>query len=77
MEELKDIKTRWFTESPKIFKKITNISLILGTAAFGIIAMDTALNLTQYGVDELVFKISGYVLVACGGMGLTSKITKL
>lgn len=75
MNWIKEIKGRWSLESPEIFKKITKISTILGLAAFGILAMNGVVNLEQW-VDPLVFKISGYVLVACGAMGLTSKITK-
>lgn len=72
----KDLKERWTTESPAIFKKITNVSIILGGAAFGILVMNGVIDLQQYGVAPIIFKICGYVLVACGAMGLTSKITK-
>ena len=72
----KDLKERWAAESPAIFKKITNVSIILGGAAFGILVMNGVIDLQQYGVAPIIFKICGYVLVACGAMGLTSKITK-
>ena len=72
----KDLKQRWTTESPAIFKKITNVSIILGGAAFGILVMNGVIDLQQYGIAPIIFKICGYVLVACGAMGLTSKITK-
>lgn len=73
----KEFKERWQAESPKVFKKITNLSIVLGTIAFGIITMNGFIDLAQYGVSPLLFKICGYILAICGGMGLTSKITKL
>lgn len=73
----KELKERWISESPKIFKKITNISIILGSAAFGILAMNGMIDLQQYGVAPIIFKVSGYILTACGAMGLTAKITKV
>ena len=72
----KELKERWASESPAIFKKITNISIVVGTAAFGVLAMNGFIDLQQYGVAPIIFKVCGYVLVACGAMGLTSKITK-
>jgi hypothetical protein len=44
--------------------------------SFGILTMNGVLNLTQYGVPEIIFTICGYILVGCAAMGLTSKITK-
>ena len=72
----KELKERWTSESPELFKKITNIAIILGGAAFGILVMNGIIDLQQYGVAPIIFKVCGYVLVACGAMGLTSKITK-
>lgn len=72
----KELKQRWNAESPELFKKITHISIIIGGAAFGILAMNGVVDLQQYGVAPIIFKVCGYVLVACGAMGLTSKITK-
>lgn len=72
----KELKERWASESPAIFKKITNISIVVGTAAFGVLAMNGFIDLQQYGVAPIIFKVCGYVLVGCGGMGLTAKITK-
>ena len=67
---------RWTSSSPAIFKKITNISIIIGTIAMGILSINQVIDLVQIGVDPILFKICGYVLALCGGMGLTSKITK-
>lgn len=47
MKIFKELKERWTAESPVIFKKITNISTILGLAAFGILAMNGVVNLEQ------------------------------
>jgi len=73
---IKELKERWFAESPQLFQKITNVCTTLGSAAFGVLAMNTVLTLTQYGIDPIVFTICGYILVGAGAMGLTSKITK-
>ena len=73
---IKELKERWTAESPVLFKKITKTSITIGSTAIGILGMNGVVGLTQYGVSPIVFTICGYVLVACGAMGLTSKITK-
>ena len=71
----KELKERWNSESPKLFKTITNICIIIGSVAFGILSANGIFNLDTL-VDPIIFKVCGYILTVCGGMGLTSKITK-
>ena len=73
---IKEFKERWNAESPKVFQVITNVCTTLGGAAFGILAMNAAMDLEKYGIAPIIFKVCGYVLIAAGAMGLTSKITK-
>lgn len=73
---IQKLKNRWNSESPALFKKITKYSIIIGSAAFGIITVNSLIDLTQYGIPSMLFTICSYILVGCGAMGLTSKITK-
>jgi hypothetical protein len=76
MTFIQEIKARWVAKSPALFEKITKLSLRIGVSAFGILTMNSVLNLTQYGVPSIIFTACGYILVWCAAMGLTSKITK-
>ena len=73
---LKEIKTRWKTESPIFWKKILNKSITIGTIAVSIIGVDKLFGLIAYGVPGIIFTVCGYIIVACAALGLAAKITK-
>lgn len=75
MKIFKELSERWNAKSPDLFRKITNIALQLGTAAFGILVMNGVVDLTPW-LPAIIFKICSYILVGAGAMGLTAKITK-
>ena len=72
---IKPLIERWKSESPEFWKKVLKISLTLGVNAVSILGLDKMLDLQSYGVPQLVFTICGYVIVACGVLGLASKLT--
>lgn len=72
---IKQVKTRWKSRMNKFWKKILKYSLIIGSSAAGILLMNSTFGLTEF-VHPIVFTISGYVLTACGAMGLAAKLTK-
>ena len=72
---LEQLKIRWSSELNKFWKKVLRVSLIIGSSAAGILLANTTFGLEQY-VAPIIFTISGYVLVACGAMGLAAKLTK-
>lgn len=69
------IKIRWKSELNKFWKKVLKYSLIIGSSAAGILLMNSTFGLTEF-VHPIVFTISGYILTACGAMGLAAKLTK-
>ena len=71
---VQQVKIRWKSQMNKFWKKILKISLIIGSSAAGILLANTTFGLEQY-VAPIIFQISGYVLTACGAMGLTAKLT--
>ena len=71
---IKEIKSRWNAEMNAFWKKVLKIATIIGSSAAGIMLANTTFGLEQY-VAPIVFTISGYVLTACGAMGLTAKLT--
>lgn len=71
----KEIKSRWNAEINAFWKKILKAALMLGSASAGILLANTTFGLEQY-VAPIIFTISGYVLTACGAMGLAAKLTK-
>lgn len=73
---LEQIKIRWKSELNKFWKKVLKVSLTIGGAAAGILLANTTFGLEQY-VAPIIFTISGYVLTACGAMGLAAKLTKI
>ena len=74
-EFIQTLIKRWKSESPKLFKFITNFCVTLGTISLGILSANVVFGLEALGVAPIIFKICGYVLTLCGGMGLTSKLT--
>ena len=72
---LKQVKIRWGSELNKFWKKVLRVSLVIGSSAAGILLANTTFGLEQY-VAPIIFTISGYVLTACGAMGLAAKLTK-
>jgi len=72
---LEQIKIRWGSELNKFWKKVLRVSLVIGSSAAGILLANTTFGLEQY-VAPIIFQISGYVLTACGAMGLAAKLTK-
>ena len=73
---LKEIKTRWKTESPIFWKKILSKSITIGTIAVSIIGVEKLFGLIAYGVPGIIFTVCGYIIVACAALGLAAKITK-
>ena len=71
----KEIKSRWNAEMNAFWKKILKVATIIGSAAAGIMLANTTFGLEQY-VAPVIFTICGYVLTACGAIGLTAKLTK-
>ena len=73
-ETIKEIKSRWNAKLNAFWKRILRVSITIGSAAAGIMLANTTFGLEQY-VAPIIFTISGYILTACGAMGLTAKLT--
>ena len=73
---LEQIKIRWKSELNKFWKQVLKFSLILGGSAGGILTIDGIWNVQSFGVPAIIFTVCGYVLTACGAMGLAAKLTK-
>ena len=73
----KEIKLRWSSEINKFWTKILNLSLTLGIASGGMITVNGMFNLSNIGVSPIIFTVCGYILTACGAMGLAAKLTKV
>ena len=71
---LEQLKIRWKSQMNKFWKKVLKVSLVIGSSAAGILLANTTFGLEQY-VAPIIFTISGYILTACGAMGLTAKLT--
>ena len=69
------LKDRWKSDSPKFWQQALKYSTILGSIAFGILTMDGLIGLSQY-IHPAILQVSGYILTACGAMGLSAKLTK-
>ena len=83
IKEIKEeVKGRWNAELNKFWAKVLGLSLKIGGSAFGILAMDFALktafnmSLQDLGIPAVIFTVCGYILTACGAMGLAAKLTK-
>ena len=83
IKEIKqEVKDRWKAELNEFWTKVLKLSLKIGGSAFGILAMDFALktafniSLQDLGIPTIVFTVCGYILTACGAMGLAAKLTK-
>ena len=51
------------------------MALTIGGSAAGILLANTTFGLEQY-VAPIIFTVCGYILTACGAMGLAAKLTK-
>ena len=72
---VEQVKIRWKSRMNKFWKKVLKFSLVIGSSAAGILLMNSTFGLTEF-LHPIVFTISGYVLTACGAMGLAAKLTK-
>lgn len=73
----KQLQERWTATSPKFWKTIENYMIVIGTSAISVLAADKMFDLqSTYGINSLIFTISGYVIVFCFAMGLSAKLTK-
>ena len=73
---VEQVKIRWKSELNKFWKKVLKFSLILGGSAGGILTIDGIWNVQSFGVPAIIFTVCGYVLTACGALGLAAKLTK-
>ena len=73
---VEQVKIRWKSELNKFWKKVLKFSLILGGSAGGMLTIDGIWNVQSFGVPAIIFTICGYVLTACGALGLAAKLTK-
>lgn len=75
MNWIKELKTRWKSKTPEFWQKIMSIAITLGTSAVAVITAEKFFDLRGYGVPDILFTISGYIIVACAAVGLSAKIT--
>lgn len=75
-DDFKEVKDRWNSRSPRLFRRLTNLSITVGTSAVAVISSDKLFDLQAYGVPQDIFTVAGYVIVFCAALGLTSKITR-
>jgi len=75
-ETIKEISSRWNAKLNKFWKRILNLSLIIGSSAAGILLADSTFGLQAVGVNPFIFTISGYILTFCGAAGLMAKLTR-
>ena len=73
---IKQVRIRWKSQMNKFWKKVLKFSLILGGSAGGMLTIDGIWNVQSFGVPAIIFTICGYILTACGAMGLAAKLTK-
>ena len=73
---LEQIKIRWTAQLNIFWAKVLKFSLILGGSAGGMLTIDGIWNVQSFGVPTIIFTVCGYVLTACGAMGLAAKLTK-
>ena len=73
---IETFKTRWQADLNAFWAKVLNFSLTLGGAALGIVSANQIWDLQALGVAPIVFTVCGYILTACGALGLAAKLTK-
>ncbi len=73
---LNEVKERWKAELNVFWAGVLKFSLTLGGAALGIVTANQIWNLQALGVAPIVFTVCGYILTACGALGLAAKLTK-
>ena len=72
---VQQVKYRWKSQMNKFWKKILKYSVIIGSSAAGVLFANTTFGLSNY-VSPMIFTVCGYILTACGAMGLAAKLTK-
>ena len=73
---IKQVRIRWKSQMNKFWKQVLKFSLILGGSAGGMLTIDGIWNVQSFGVPSIIFTVCGYVLTACGALGLAAKLTK-
>lgn len=73
---IKQVRVRWKSQMNKFWKQVLKFSLILGGSAGGMLTIDGIWNVQSFGVPAIIFTVCGYILTACGAMGLAAKLTK-
>lgn len=76
IEYYNELKLRWSSDINKFWTKILHTVVTLGIASGGIITVNGMFDLTNIGVSPIIFTVCGYILTACGAMGLAAKLTK-
>lgn len=72
---IKEFKNRWNAELNKFWKKILKVSLVIGSSSAGVLLANSTFGLSEF-VNPMIFTVCGYILTACGAMGLAAKLTK-
>jgi hypothetical protein len=49
-DDFKEVKDRWHSRSPRLFRRLTNLAITVGTSAVAVIASDKLFGLQEYGV---------------------------
>lgn len=70
------MKIRWNSELNEFWTKVLHVSVTIGGACIGILSVNGMYNLTSVGVSPIIFTVCGYILTACGAMGVAAKLTK-
>jgi len=68
----KKLKNRWVSESPRVFKRLTNFCAALGVGATTVLALSVVPGIQ---LPDSVFKISSWVLLGSTIIGIPSKLT--
>lgn len=68
----KELKYRFFANSPKFWKRIRNIAGSIAGAALAVIQAERQLSL---GIDPQIISICGYIVAAGAAMGLSAQLT--
>ena len=73
---LTELKGRWSAKLNAFWQRVLTFAITIGGAAGGVLTIDGIWGLQQYGVPAIIFTICGYILTACGALGLAAKLTK-
>ena len=72
----KEFKERWGAKLNAFWQKVLIFAITVGGAAGGVLTIDGIWGLQAYGVPAIIFTVCGYILTACGALGLAAKLTK-